>query len=86
MKTKKLRRMEMSKIRKNTGIFLAKFVLPFMNRLTLRASGWERRVDQIWASRLRNYLITTMILWKDPNTGEWMNEESAITKCKERVV
>ena len=70
----------MYKIKKYLGVILIKTVIPRLNRLVLWAFGWKR---EIHVYRLRGFIISKIILWRDPKSGLHSDEETAIIKCKE---
>ena len=73
----------MFKIRKNISILLVKFILPFMNRLTLKTSGWKREVQ---VHRTLGFNVARIILWKDPNNeNAKYAENEALRQCKNRI-
>lgn len=77
----------MTKIKRNIGLLIAKFLIPYLEKKSLKLFGWKKERRVVWSSSLRNYPITSYDTWVDPR-GERgaLSEELAIKTCRERTV
>ncbi len=73
----------MYKIKKYLGVILIKTVIPRLNRLVLWAFGWKR---EIHVYRLRGFKITSIVVYKDPDTSDTSQEDSALQTCRNRIL
>ncbi len=73
-------------VRKFVGVLILKFLVPKLERLSLKIFGWKKERRVVWSSKLRKYPITSYSTWTDPKGQHGdTSEEMAIQICRERV-